>query len=150
MTEPKRPAAVTEAQHRHLKAFPACAITGKTVGVQAHHIVDFDACERIGLPELASDPRNFVTLVESEAGKPEPNLHLLAGHCGSFRSINFNILHELTLPIWKKSDAEIKADPWFKDRVNNRMKPVSEWDDDEAAAAKATALKMFPKLQGGA
>lgn len=147
MTEPKRPKEVVEAQARHLKTFPACAISGLTGSVQAHHIFDFDGCEAIGLPGLASDPRNFITLAETEEGHAVPNFHLLVGHLGSFRSINFDLPAELDLyrQWWAKfSTAEVKGDSRYLTRVTKRPRPVSEWTTADIASIRARVLRMFP------
>lgn len=148
--EPPRPKEVTEAQARHLKANPACAICGRTGASQAHHILDYDACQRIGMVWIAADPRDFVTLCETEQGKPEPNHHLLAGHYGSFKSINLNIMDELALPLWqKKTAAEIEADPVYQVKVKDRIKPVAEWGSEDITAMQVIAARIFPKDQGG-
>ena len=138
--EPKRPAAVTEAQHRHLKAFPACVISGATTDCQAHHIIDYDACEHIGRPELAADKRNFITLREA----PGSDFHLAAGHLGSFQSINLHIIENaLTWKGW--TEEQIRNDPKWLAMKATRMKPVREWTDEDTKARRDAADAMFPK-----
>jgi hypothetical protein len=148
MAEPKRPSQVTEAQHAHLKAEPVCQITGGTKGLQAHHIIDFDMCEVIGRPELAWDPRNFITLQESEKGLKLVNMHLLAGHGGNFRLINFYIRRDLEQykPWATMTDAQIKKTNLFKQIKINSPPPVSKWTPEIKTRMRLFADQLIPPV----
>lgn len=75
-----RPSAVTEAQHAHLKAYPRCVSCGSLQGGQAHHILPYHK-----YPDLAADPKNFITLCENVGGL---ECHLHIGHGGGFKTYN--------------------------------------------------------------
>lgn len=96
--ESRRPAAVTEAQHKHLKAFPECAACGSTQECQAHHITPYNTD-----PAKGADPNNFITLCEHMGG---PEHHLHCGHGGDFKHDNLNVVADAKAIRSAKTDAE--------------------------------------------
>jgi 5-methylcytosine-specific restriction endonuclease McrA len=69
----------------HLEEHPNCAVCGGTEHLEVHHIRPFHLH-----PELELEPTNFITLCES--GKGGINCHLAAGHLGSYKSFNPNVV----------------------------------------------------------
>jgi len=63
------------------------------VGIQVHHaVVPFHIAILCGRPDLELDPRNLVSLCETEKDKPAPNHHIRVGHLGDFKSWNSNVV----------------------------------------------------------
>lgn len=96
--EAHRPASVTEAQHKHLKAFPTCAACGATKECQAHHVTPYNTD-----PTKGALPENFITLCEHMGG-PEDHLH--CGHGGDFKHWNPNVVADAKALAEAKSNAE--------------------------------------------
>jgi hypothetical protein len=93
-----RPSSVTEAQHKHLKAFPACAACGSVQECQAHHIDPYNEN-----PAKGADPTNFITLCEHLEGEHH---HLKLGHGGDFKHYNPNVVADSKAIMDSKTDAE--------------------------------------------
>lgn len=93
-----RPAAVTRAQHEHVKQFPACAACGATESCQGHHVRPYHK-----FPELAANPSNFITLCEHPGG---PECHLHVGHGGSFRFFNSSVVADAARMKAAETDAD--------------------------------------------
>lgn len=69
----------------HLRLNPTCIFCGGSRKLEVHHILPFHLH-----PELELDPSNLATLCEEDKGGI--NCHLHAGHLGSFKSYNADLL----------------------------------------------------------
>jgi hypothetical protein len=77
----------------HLKNHPRCEVCGGKKSLQAHHVRPFHLH-----PQLELDPKNLITLCESEADGCLA--HLMFGHLGSFKSYNIHVREDVA--IWRK------------------------------------------------
>lgn len=73
---------------KHLVLYPLCSICGNGKNVVVHHKKPFHL-----YPKLELDPRNLITLCESDG----MNCHITFGHLGNFRSYNLFIDDDIKL-----------------------------------------------------
>lgn len=145
MKEPPRPKEVTEAQALYLKNNPACAISGIVGASQAHHKIPYEYLVKIDREWLASDQRIFISLSETEKNKPEPNFHLLAGHLGSFLSMNIHIDEDIAFFKQFKTTAEIEASVGYLARKAVRYKRADEMTDQDIKDLQAFVDAKYPR-----
>ena len=146
----ERPAAVTEAQERHLKAFPLCVCCRKGTNLQfktqAHHVIPFHYCIALDRAPAASDARNFITLCETEQGDAADNHHLLVGHLGNFKEANLNVMHDATLTYYGFSKAALTASLAFETQIKTlRLKPLEDLTDANKVQLVALIDRWFPQ-----
>lgn len=137
------------AERLHLLRQPTCACCAEGMhpgaAMQVHHIFPFHACILLGRPDLELDPRNLITLCESEAGRPGENHHLLVGHLGSFQSSNLEVVEAARTAFHGMAASEIlQSEPW-KRAAAARMKPWSELSEAERAQLAAAMNARFPR-----
>jgi hypothetical protein len=133
---------------RHfIESHPACAACGVTKGVQAHHVAPFHFCILVGRPDLELDPRNLVSLSESEKCLTEVNYHLLLGHADNFQSSNLLVVSDIPR-FYGKIEEQIRADEVWRDRVRTRCKPWHEWTDQNKADFRAMLDEKYPLPEG--
>lgn len=131
-------------QETYLHDNPKCAICGATEGIQVHHKNPFHYCISLGRPDLELDPRNLISLCESESGKPENNHHLLIGHLNDFKSSNLDIdtdvikYHGMTLQEIKESTE------WQQEELSKRLKPLNEMSDSEKQEYRKQLDTLLP------
>jgi len=144
--EPPRSPHWPAVEKRQLAAFPFCACCGsakKDKGLQVHHILPFHYCIALGRPDLELDPRNLLTLCETEHGDPEANHHLLLGHCGNFKSDNIHVADDVVL-FADMAAAHIEADPRWLSRKAARLKMLDEMTDADKADFRVLMDAKFP------
>lgn len=83
----KRSSQWPKTRKAHLAAHPNCAVCGGTDKIEVHHIHPFHIH-----PELELDPKNLISLCESNKGGV--NCHLHFGHLGNFRSVNEEVVND--------------------------------------------------------
>ena len=89
----KRSSKWSVARKEHLKKYPKCAVCGGTKKCEVHHVLVYHL-----FPELELDPKNLITLCESK--KYGINCHLLMGHFGNYKRMNYNVDEDAML--WNK------------------------------------------------
>jgi 5-methylcytosine-specific restriction enzyme A len=94
--------------------------------VQVHHIFPFHYAIALGRPDLELDPRNLITLCESENGTEAQNHHLLIGHLDDFQSSNLDVLRDATLLYRGMTAKQIRASACWQAAVGKRLKPLGE------------------------
>ena len=144
MKEPKRPAAVSEAQALYLRHTPACAVCGSTGATQAHHLIPYEYLVKIDRVWLASDQRIFLGLCETEEGKPEPNHHI-AAHGFDFKHVDFHFLDKLDAYRGFKTFAEIKAAPIYHETLLTRYKLADDMTPEDIKTLQALVDSRWPK-----
>lgn len=133
-------------EHQFKKDHPDCAGCDadnpiEHVGIQVHHRAPFHFCIRSGRPDLELDPRNLISLGETEHNSPAPNHHLLLGHLDDFKSYNLDVAADCET-FRGMSTAEIEADPRWTAKEHAR--PLDEITDDELAAFRAMLDATLP------
>ncbi len=123
----------------------ACAPDAPETAVQVHHRAPFHYVVALGRPDLELDPRNLVSLCETEEGRPAENHHLLIGHLGNFREGNLEVLEDAATTFHGMTAAQIHADPrWQAEIKTGRLKPLDEMSDAEKTAFRAMLDQRFP------
>lgn len=145
MKEPKRPAAVSEAQAIYLRHNPACRVCGSIGTTQAHHLVPWEYLVKIDREWLASDQRIFVGLCETELGKPEPNHHICA-HGFDFRHVDLHFMDKIIEYAKYKAFAEIKAAPVYHETMLTRFKLADEMTSEDVKTLQAYVDAKWPKI----
>ncbi len=74
-------------RREHLEEHPYCIACGSRKKLRVHHLRPFHL-----FPELELDPGNLVTICQRK--KYGINCHLLVGHRGNFRKINFDCVRD--------------------------------------------------------
>ena len=121
---------------------PSCAACD-SLDVQIHHVRPFHYCILAGRHDLELDPRNLISLCESEKGLTAQNHHLLLGHLDDFQSYNPSVrLDALTFD--SMAEAGIKMNPAWQVEEHNRPKLWPDMSADERAAFRATIDAMYP------
>jgi hypothetical protein len=143
--EPKRPAAVTEAQALYLKHNPTCAVCGSIESTQAHHIIPYEYLCKIDREWLAKDQRIFVGLCETEKDKPEPNHHI-AAHGFDFKHVDLHFFDKVEEYKKYKTFAEIKAAPVYHETLLTRLKLANEMTDEDIKTLQAYVDGKWPKV----
>lgn len=137
---------VIEVQHQHLKLHPQCAACGVTDACQAHHVIPYHYCEALGRADLSSDPRNFITLCETEKGLPEQNHHLLLGHLGDFKEGNLSVVADAQR-YHGETKVQLSEDAaWLAERKSGRLKALDLMTDQEKADLRALMDRVMPPL----
>ena len=114
------------------------------VGVQIHHaIVPFHLAILCGRPDLELDPRNLVSLCETEHNKPASNHHLLLGHLKDFASWNKDV-REDAKKYFGLTEAEILAHPDYMEKVKSRPDPIQEKSPENLAKLKEWLDQTLP------
>lgn len=88
----KRSSKWRKLRKRHLKAHPTCCVCGSKIKVEVHHLVPFHIA-----PDKELDLDNLMTLCERK--KYGINCHLLIGHLGNYRRVNFSC--QIDAMVWK-------------------------------------------------
>jgi len=133
-------------EHAHLQSQPQCAACGASGrGLQVHHVFPFHYCVALGRPDLELDPRNLITLCESEQGEAGDNHHLLIGHLDDFRSSNLDVETDATATFHGMAAAAIRADPRWKQKEAARLPPLDRMSDADKAAFQARMNERFPR-----
>lgn len=144
MSEPKRPADVSEAQALFLKTHHECAVCGTREAIQAHHIIPYEYLCKIDREWLAKDQRIFIGLCETEAGKPEPNHHI-AAHGFDFKHVDLHFFDKIDEYKKYATFAEIKAAPIYHETVLTRLKLVDEMTEEDVKTLQAYVDAKWPK-----
>ena len=110
-------------------------------GIQVHHIAPFHFCIAAGRPDLELDPRNLISLGETEHNAPAPNHHLLLGHLDDFKSYNLNVATDCET-FRGMSTAEIEADSQWA--ATELARPLDEITPDELAAFRSMLDAALP------
>lgn len=133
-------------EHAHLQAQPQCVACGAAgPGLQVHHMFPFHYCVALGRPDLELDPRNLITLCETEEGKPGSNHHLLIGHLDDFKSSNLDVDVDAKTTFHGMDAAAIRADPRWKQKEAARLAPLDLMSDADKAAFQARMNERFPR-----
>ena len=123
----------------------ACLPGQQSGGPQVHHVFPFHYCIALGRPDLELDPRNLLTLCETEEGKPGENHHLMLGHLGDFKEGNLKVREDATVNFKGKHLQEIKIDPKYKLAVaNQKLKALDKMTDQEKKDLRALMDSTFP------
>ena len=116
--------------------------SGKLYGIQVHHINAFHVVVGLGRPDLELDERNLVSLDETEAGRPAPDHHIVAGHNGSFQKNNPHVLEDVSL--WKGKDKKfIESTQKWQEEASSQ-KPFSQWSLEEKKAYRKMLDEKLP------
>lgn len=111
------------------------------VGIQVHHVHPFHYCIRAGRPDLELDPRNLISLGETEHDSPAPNHHLLLGHLDDFKSYNLDVAADCETFRGMSTQA-IESDPRWTSKEHAR--PLDEITPDELAAFRTMLDQTLP------
>lgn len=127
-------------------AHPFCAACNPLapiahIGLQVHHIRPFHICIMCGRPDLELDPRNLVTLGETEHDSPAPNHHLLLGHLDDFKSYNADVVADCRL-FMNATTEQIRADARWLAKARGR--PGDAWTPEQIAAFKLILDRDLP------
>ena len=123
----------------------ACDPTASEAGVQIHHIFPFHYVVALGRPDLELDPRNLISLCETEHDKPAPDHHLLIGHLGNFKEGNLLVREDATGRYHALDEATIRGDAeWQAEEHAGRLKALDAMSDDEKRAFRARLDAELP------
>lgn len=131
-----------------LKANPlcaACAVPGAPV--QVHHWNPFHYLHdpAIGRPDLELDPRNLISLCETEEGTPGENHHLDIGHLGNFKEGNLRVAEDAAGRYHGMTNDAIRADAgWQDEEREGRLKPLDLMTVDEKHAFRVRLDAELP------
>jgi hypothetical protein len=122
----------------------ACGPNGPTKSLQVHHRQPFHYCVLAGRPDLELDPRNLVTLCESEGKDASADHHLLLGHLDDFQSYNPSVWEHATETYHAHTKEQIQADAAYQAMLKQRPKTWPEMSDAERAAFRAHLDATYP------
>ena len=132
-----------------VKNNPQCAVCGKGpaqgIGLQAHHIFPFHYCIRLGRPDLELDPRNLVTLCETESGKPSDDHHVLIGHLDDFESSNLDVVSDAHTRFHGYSAEKIRNDEAWQQKKQQRLPHIEAMRPEDQAAFVWAMNTRYPK-----
>lgn len=128
------------------EAHPDCAACDPNtavdhVGIQIHHVHPFHLCIAAGRPDLELDPRNLISLGETEHAAEAPDHHLLLGHLDDFKSYNLMVIRDCVLFQGMGTDA-IKASPIWVAR--ERQRPLDQLSPADLTAFRAMLDRDLP------
>jgi hypothetical protein len=128
---------------KHLKKNPACAICGEAKTVAVHHVLPFHYVVAFGRPDLELDPRNLITLCDSNDGVKTEDHHLYVGHYGNFKLANLNILTDVEK--YKNTPSKlILEDKDYKEGKKNKLLPLEKMSEEDKTNFKALMEKLYP------
>ena len=135
-------------EHAFRAAHPHCAccthpIAGITI--QVHHKFPFHYCVALGRPDLELDPRNLISLCETETKEEGANHHLLIGHLDDFRSSNLTVEEDATKTFHGMQANAIRRDVVWQKKVSNKLKPLDEMTQADKAAFVKLMNDTYPK-----
>ncbi len=111
--------------------YPQCAACVKNMsGVQVHHVFPFHYCIALGYPQLELDPRNLITLCETEHGISSDDHHLLLGHLDDFKSSNLSVRSDVIKYHGMNHHTIINNPDWLAAKAN-KVKPLDEMTDQD-------------------
>jgi len=132
-------------------AHPTCAACADPEvprgAVQVHHINPFHYCldPGIGRPDLELDPRNLISLCETEASEVEQNHHLDIGHLGNFKEGNLLVAQDAAGRYHGMTSVDIQKDAdWLTEERVGRLKPLDEMSPAEKQAFRARLDQELP------
>lgn len=131
-----------EVEHTFKAANPTCAACSSR-SIQVHHVMPFHFCILLGRPDLELDPRNLISLCETQQGMASLNHHILLGHLDSFQSYNPNVRADVVT----YKDAIpflIRAAKLWKAAVIGRPPTWAIMTDDEKAAFRTRMDNLYP------
>ena len=132
-----------------LKQNPKCAACEKPgAPVQVHHRFPFHYCVALGRPDLELDPRNLITLCETEKDKPGENHHLLVGHLDDFKSSNIDVERDARR-LCGKTSVEIRTDARWQRAEASKLKSLDLMTKKDKADFVLKMNNLFPKLSNG-
>jgi 5-methylcytosine-specific restriction enzyme A len=126
---------------------PFCACCAKQdpkTPVQVHHKFPFHYAIALGRPDLELDPRNLITLCETEKGKPGENHHLLVGHADDFQSSNLTVEEDALKTFHGMTAIAIRADKTWAARVAGRLKPLDKMTAEDKDAFIKSMNSTYP------
>jgi hypothetical protein len=109
-----------------------------------HHIFPFHLCIALGRPDLELDPRNLVTLCQSESGRRTEDHHLLLGHLDDFESANLDVVADAQLLFHAMSAQQIRADPRWCAKVAARPPALERMSPELKAELVRQMNARFP------
>ncbi len=112
--------------------------------VQVHHREPFHYCILAGRPDLELDPRNLVSLCESQQGEHAEDHHLILGHLRDFHSYNPQVLEHASGRYHGHSRAQIEADAEYLRALLLRPKKWIEMNAQERHMYRASLDAKFP------
>lgn len=123
----------------------ACDPSASDYAIQVHHVNPFHYCIALGRPDLELDPRNLVSLCETEEGWPAQDHHLLIGHLGDFKEGNLKVREDAAGQYHGMANDAIRADAaWQSEEHDGRLKPLDQMSDDERRAFRARLDAELP------
>ena len=111
--------------------------------VQVHHIFPFHYVVALGRPDLELDPRNLISLCESEKGFPADNHHLLIGHLDDFKSSNIHVTTDVALFSGLSSEQVQSNNLWLAKKTN-RLPKLDEMTETDKQAFIHLMNSVFP------
>ena len=130
-------------EKEHLEANPGCAVCGDTKSVQVHHIFPFHYCVALGRPDLELDPKNLISLCETNKKYSEQNHHLILGHYDDFKSSNLDVVKDSRAYQGMTSASLQKNAAWIVKR-SNKLKPLDKMSDEDKNEFIELMNKTFP------
>ncbi|MDA8413007.1 MAG: hypothetical protein M0023_04375 [Desulfobacteraceae bacterium] len=121
---------------------PLCACCGKGP-IQVHHRFPFHYVIALGRPDLELDPRNLISLCESEKGIEDDNHHLLIGHLDDFKSSNMTVSDDVILFAGLTKE-QISSDERWLLKKKIRLKLLDQMMDEDKAEFIQRMNEMFP------
>ena len=109
---------------------PNCKVCGLSHPVQVHHILPYHYCVALGRRDLELNPKNLITLCESEMGFPTEDHHLYIGHLGDFKSSNLNVLND-ALRFQGMSKEFLTENASWKAEEVSRLKSLDKMTDED-------------------
>jgi hypothetical protein len=147
--EPPRSDKWPAVEHAHLKLQPLCQCCKNpdpSHKVQVHHMFPFHYCVALGRPDLELDQRNLITLCESEKDAPCDNHHLLVGHLDDFQSSNMTVEDDAKITFFGMSHDAIITDPRWIQKKSTRLKPLSQFTQDDKNAFIEAMNSKYPLI----
>jgi 5-methylcytosine-specific restriction protein A len=123
----------------------ACAPGASEAAVQVHHVNPFHYVKALGRPDLELDPRNLISLCETEHDRPAPDHHLLLGHLGNFKEGNLRVAADAAGEYRGMTEDAIRADAdWLTEERQGRLKALDLMTSEERAAFRARLDAELP------
>ena len=125
----------------------ACLPSSSNYGINVHHIHPYHICILLGRPDLELDTRNLITLCSTEEGKTSYHHHIVLGHLDDFQLNNDNVIEDITRYQGIEGKALLQESD-FKQRIDARPKPFSQWTDQEKQEYRAMLDTQLPPDPG--
>jgi len=133
-----------EVRDKYLSKHNKCMVCGSSDNLQIHHIFPVSYIRELSRPELELEPKNFMTLCESEENDPAENHHILIGHLGNFSSMNEHAVADVKR-FSKKTSTQIKTSGYWKAEKASRPKPANKMTKAEREHITKLIEKKFGK-----